>query len=102
VVHNIWTDREKATHLLAILHGQAVDILLSVPTEARYKDIGEELEGWNGDHQLAVAYHSHMIDKSLEELLAAIEQLGHHAFVGLPQYFIWWAAAYEVLPPHRW
>jgi hypothetical protein len=96
VVHNIWRGWEKATHLLAILQGQAVDVLRSVPTEASSKGIIEAL-GWNADHQLAVAYHAQLTGESLQEFPATTEQFTHHAFVGLPQYFIWWEAALHLL-----
>jgi hypothetical protein len=33
VEYNSWRDQEQATHLLAILQGQAVDVLHSIPTE---------------------------------------------------------------------
>jgi uncharacterized protein YfcZ (UPF0381/DUF406 family) len=38
-IHNDWTPREKAAHLLSVLQGQAADVLRSVPAEASYEDI---------------------------------------------------------------
>jgi gas vesicle protein len=38
-VHNDWTPREKAAHLLSVLQGQAAHVLHSVPTEASYEEI---------------------------------------------------------------
>jgi hypothetical protein len=39
--HSNWTDQKKAIHLLAILQGQNVCVLHSIPTEATYEDIIE-------------------------------------------------------------
>jgi hypothetical protein len=38
-IHNDWTPREKAAHLLSVLQSQAADILHRVPAEASYEDI---------------------------------------------------------------
>jgi hypothetical protein len=38
-IHNDWTPREKAAHLLSVLQGRAADILHSVPAGASYEDI---------------------------------------------------------------
>jgi hypothetical protein len=38
-IHNDWTSRENAAHLLSILQGQAAHVLHSVPAEASYEDI---------------------------------------------------------------
>jgi hypothetical protein len=86
-IHNDWTPREKAAHLL---QGQAADILHSVPAEASYEDIVGALRDRFGDHQLAAAYRSHlkarvqMGGETLQEFAAAVEQLAHRALLGLP------------------
>jgi hypothetical protein len=59
-IHNVWTPREKAAHLLSVLQGQAADVLHSVPAEASYEDIVGALQDRFGDHQLAAAYQSHL------------------------------------------
>jgi hypothetical protein len=56
VKRNSWTNQEKARHLLALLQGQAVYILHSVPSGPRYKDMAEVLEGHYGDNQPAMVY----------------------------------------------
>jgi archaellum component FlaC len=38
-IHNDWTPREKAAHLLTVLHGQAAHVLHSVPAEASYENV---------------------------------------------------------------
>jgi hypothetical protein len=43
---NNWTTQKKASQLLVLQQRQAVNI----PTEVRYKDIIEALEGWCRDH----------------------------------------------------
>jgi hypothetical protein len=45
-----WTPRQKATHLLSVLQGQAADVLHSVPAEASYEDIVGALQDRFGDH----------------------------------------------------
>jgi hypothetical protein len=45
---NDWTSSEKVTHLLAVLQGQATDILHIVPDGASYEDIVEGSEGQLG------------------------------------------------------
>jgi hypothetical protein len=99
-VHNDWTPREKAAHLLSVLQGQAADILHSVPAEAPYEDIVGTLHDRFGDHQLAAAYRSHLKAReqtrgeTLQEFVAAVEQLAHRALVGLPVGYIHTAAAH--------
>jgi hypothetical protein len=44
-IHNDWTPREKAAHLLSVLQCQAAHILHSVPAEASYEDIVGSLRG---------------------------------------------------------
>jgi hypothetical protein len=95
--HNNWTDREKVTHLLAVLKRQAFDVLHSVPTDARYEDI---VKDHYGDYQLAAAYSSQLkaktqlCDEFQQDITASIEHLALRALVGLPQYFIHRQAAY--------
>jgi hypothetical protein len=55
--HNNWAPWEKATHLLAILQGQAADVLYSVPAKVMYEEIIMVPESCYGDYQLAMAYH---------------------------------------------
>jgi hypothetical protein len=43
--HNEWTSCENATHLLTILHGQASNILCSVPVGATCEEIVGALKG---------------------------------------------------------
>jgi hypothetical protein len=89
-IHNDWTPREKAGHLLSVLQGQAADVLHSVPAEESYEDIVGALQDRFGDHQLAAAYRSHLKARvqtggeTLQEFTAAVEQLAHGALVGLP------------------
>jgi hypothetical protein len=88
------TDWEKAAHILAVLRGQAVDVLHSVITEARYEDVIGEPEGCYGGDQLAAVYHSQLkaqawlISKSVQVFATTIELLAHCALVDLAQYFI--------------
>jgi hypothetical protein len=62
---------------LAILQVQAVDMLHSIPTEARYKDINEVLKGRYGEHQLPIENHSQLkartqlIGKSLQQFASS-------------------------------
>jgi hypothetical protein len=49
-IHNDWTPREKAAHILSVLQGQAADIQHSVPSEASYEDIVKALQDRFGDH----------------------------------------------------
>jgi hypothetical protein len=92
--HNNWTVREKATHLLIILQGQAINTLHSIPMQAGYEGIIEVLKGHYWDHQLAMAYHFRLkarfqlIDELLQEFMVITEQVAHRALVVLPQYFI--------------
>jgi hypothetical protein len=91
---------ESATHLLAVLQGQAAKILHSVPARAAYEDIVRAVDSHYGDHQLAVAYWSQLIAKiqlnseSLQEFAAAIRHFVLHAVVGLPADFILWEDAH--------
>jgi hypothetical protein len=55
VVQNNLTAWEKAMHLIAVLQGQAADILHIVPEGAVYKDIVEVFSNHYGDHQLVDA-----------------------------------------------
>jgi hypothetical protein len=57
-IHNVWTPREKAAHLLSVLQCQLAHILHSIPAEASYEDIVRALRNRFGDHQLAAAYRS--------------------------------------------
>jgi hypothetical protein len=76
-------------HLLAVLQGQADDVL-QCPSRSGKKDIIGALEGHYGDHQLAAAYRSQpkariqLSGELLQELSAAVKQLAHQALVGLP------------------
>jgi len=98
-VQNNWTSNEKAAHLLSVLQGKAADILHTVPAEAKYEDIVGALQDRFGDHQLAAAYRSQLkarvqaSSETLQEFAAAVEQLAHRAFVGLPVAFIQTEAA---------
>jgi uncharacterized protein YhaN len=89
-IHNDWTPREKAAHLLSVLQGQAADVLHSVLAEASYEDIVGTLQDRFGDHPLAAAYRSHLKARvqtggeTMQEFAVAIEQLAHRALVGLP------------------
>jgi hypothetical protein len=102
-IHNDWTPREKAAHLLSVLQGQAADVLHSVPAEASYEDIVGALRERFGDHQLAAAYRSHLKARvqtgveTLQEFAAAVEQLAHRALVGLPPGHIQTVAAHAFI-----
>jgi hypothetical protein len=74
VGHN-WAPWEEATCPLALLQGQAADVLHSIPAEAMYEEIIEALEGHYADHQLA------------QEFPTSIEQSACQALGGLPQHF---------------
>ena len=93
-VQNNWTQSERAAHLLGVLHGKAADILHTVPAEATYEAIVGALRDRFGDHQLTAVYRSQLKartqanDETLQEFAAAVEQLAHRAFVGLPVNFI--------------
>jgi hypothetical protein len=95
VEHNNWVDYKKTTHLLPILQGQAIQVLHSVSTEARYENttVAPE-EGQYGHHQLVAAYTSQLktraqlTGESLQESAATITQLAHCTHTGLPQYYI--------------
>jgi hypothetical protein len=89
-IHDDWTPREKAAHLLSILQGQAADVLHSVPAGESYEDIVGTLQDRFGDHQLAAVYQSQLkarvqtSGEILQEFAAAVEQLAHRALVELP------------------
>jgi hypothetical protein len=55
-----WARRTKATHPLAVLQRQAVDVQHGVPAKATYKETFTALENRYGDHQLAAEYHSQL------------------------------------------
>jgi hypothetical protein len=103
-IHNDWTTREKAAHLLSVLQGQAADVLHSVLAEASYEDIVGALRDRFGDHQLAAAYYrSHLKARvqtggeTLQEFAAAVEQFAHRALVGLPADHIQTEAAHAFI-----
>jgi hypothetical protein len=74
-----------------------------VPAEATYKDIVGALLDRFGDHQLAPSYRSQLkaraqaSGETLQEFAAAVEQLVHRAFVGLPVAFIQAEAAHSFI-----
>jgi hypothetical protein len=90
VIHNDWSPREKAAHLLKVLQGQATDVLHNVPGEASYEDIVGALQDRFRDHQLATAYRSQLkarvqtSGETLQEFAAAVEQLAHQHLLGFP------------------
>jgi hypothetical protein len=102
-IHNDWTPREKAAHILSVLQGQAAHVLHSVPAETSYEDIVGELRYRFGDHQLAAAYRSYLKGRvltggeTLQEFAAAVEQLTHQALVGLPEGHIQTEAAHAFI-----
>jgi len=102
-VQNNWTQSERAAHLLSVLHGKAADILHTVPADAPYEAIVGALRDRFGDHQLAAAYRSQLKtrmqanEETLQEFAAAVEQLAHRAFVGLPVNFIQTEAAHSFI-----
>jgi alcohol dehydrogenase class IV len=55
-----WTSSIKATHLLAALQGQALDIPHGVPKEVTYEETVEALEDCFGYQRMATAYHSQL------------------------------------------
>jgi hypothetical protein len=61
--HSTRTYREKAAHMLVVLQEQTADHLHSVPSGAAYEDIVRALEGRYGDHQLAAAYRSQLMNR---------------------------------------
>jgi hypothetical protein len=92
-VQNNWTQSERAAHLLSVLHGKAADNLHTVPAAATCEAIVGALRDRIGDHQLKAAYRSQLKtmtqgNETLQEFQAAVEQLAHRAFVGLPFTFI--------------
>ena len=102
-VQNNWMSNEKAAYLLSVLQGKAVDILHTVPADAKYEDIVGALQDRFGDHQLAAAYRSRLkarvqaSSETLQEFAAAVEQLAHRALVGLPVTFIQTEAAHTFI-----
>jgi hypothetical protein len=100
-VQNKWTLNQKAAHLLSVLQGKAADILHTVPAEAMFEDIVRALRDRFGDHQLAAANWSQLTARAqasgetLQEFSAAMEQLAHLSFVGLPVDFIQTEAAHS-------
>jgi hypothetical protein len=102
-IHDDWTNREKAAHLLSVLQVQAADILHRVPAEASYEDTVGALQDRFGDHQLAAAYRSHLKARvqtggeTLQEFAAAVEQLAHRALVGFPVGHIQTEAAHSFI-----
>jgi hypothetical protein len=93
-VQNNLTPNEKVAHLLSVLKGQAADIVWTVPAKATYQDVIGALRDRFGDHQLAAAYRSQLkarvqiSGETLQEFVAAAEQLAHLALVELPLAFI--------------
>lgn len=83
--------------------GKAADILYTLPAEAKYEDIAVGLRDRFGDQQLAAAYRSQLKarvqagSETLQEFAAAVEQLAHRAFVGLPVAFIQTEAAHSFI-----
>ena len=73
------------------------------PTPLQYEDIVGALWDRFGDHQLAAAYRSQLkaevqaSGETLQEFTAAVEQLAHCAFVGLPVTFIQTEAAHSFI-----
>jgi len=84
------------------------DILQTMLPEATYEDIVESLRDRFGDHQLAVAYRSQLkarvqaTGETLREFAAAIQQLAHRAFVGLPVAFVQTEAAHSFVDGLRY
>jgi hypothetical protein len=102
-IHNDWTPREKAAHVLSVLQDQAAHVLHSVPAVTSYEDIVGALRDRFGDHQLAAAYRSQLKARvqtggeTLQEFAAAVEQLAHRALVGLPADHIQTEAAHAFI-----
>jgi len=98
-VQNNWMPSEKAAHILSVLHGKAADILHIMLAKVTYVDIVESLRDRFGDHQPATTYRSQLkarvqvSGETLQEFAAAVEQLAHRAFVGLPVAFVQTEAA---------
>jgi len=98
---------EKAAHLLSVLHGEAADILHTMPAEATYEDIVQSLWDHFGDHNLAAAYRSQLkarvqaSGETLQEFAAAVEQLAHRALVGLPVAFVQTEATHSFIDSIR-
>jgi hypothetical protein len=83
--HRNWTVWEKVMHLLAILQGQAADILQCMKTLfMRSRTV-------NGDRELAAVYCSQQKGKPqlnselLQEFAAAMKRLAHWTLVRLPE-----------------
>jgi hypothetical protein len=78
--YNNWAPWEKATHLSAVLQGQAADVLHGVPAEATYEDIVEALPCLYGDNQLTATYcpqlsdGTQLIGESSQEFATTTEQ----------------------------
>ena len=102
-VQSNWTSNERAAHLLIVLQGKAADILHTVPVAATYEDIVGALRDRFGNHQLASAYRSQpkaraqATGETLQNFEAAVEQLAHRAFAGLPVTFILTEAAHSFI-----
>jgi ribosomal protein L34E len=106
-IHNDWTPKEKAAHLMSVLQGQAAHVLHCISAESLYEDIVGALRGRFGDHQLAAAYRSHLKARvqtggeTVQEFAVAFEQLAHCAFVGLPEGHIQTEAAHAFIDGMR-
>jgi len=100
---NNWTQSERAAHLLSVLHRKAAGILHTVPADATYEAIVGALQVRFVHHQLAAAYRSQLktrmqaSEETLQDFAAAVEQLAHRAFVGLPVTFIQTEAAHSFI-----
>jgi hypothetical protein len=68
-----WAGRE-VTHLLAILQGQAADILLSAPAVATCEGVSGALKGRYGDHTLALALIIHSEDPAERLVVTGIHR----------------------------
>jgi hypothetical protein len=92
--HNKRTSCEKASNLLAVLHGQDADVLHSFQPKPHFEDIVGALKGRYGDHRLAASYRAQLkaalqlIGESPQKFAAAVEQLAHLALVGIPVEFM--------------
>jgi hypothetical protein len=83
--HSGWAVQENATHLLAVLQGQAADILHSVPSGVTCEDVVGAPKSCYGDHHMVAACQSQLKvrtqlsasrHKNLQQLEQTVGSLG--------------------------
>jgi hypothetical protein len=91
--HNYWTPRKKATYLIAAVSRMAAHIPHGVPTGATYEEVTEATENRYRDHHMEKAFHSQpkkiqVTGESLQEFIAANDNLARRTHAELPEHLI--------------